>query len=330
MTGGGRYPPAAPYAPLLVGRPSRRALLAGGAALLLAGCGSPRAGDSGASGREPAAAVPLPVSRDPRFRVAGTTKVFYGSDSDRQFGDLWVPDGVPAGSSLSVLMILHGGGWLAKSRLSYMESFAQAMAARGVAAWNVEYRGVDGGGGWPQTFEDVAAAMDRVPTLGEQAGAAIDPQRFFLTGHSAGGNLAVWAASRKAHPESQPGGGPRIEARGCFPMAGVYDLALAQEHGDGYLVPLLGGKPGEVPERYDLASPVKNLPTGARLVCFHGRNDGTVNVEQALEYVRLARDAGDAADGVILDDAPHGSWTSDGSTQWTTAHDRIVQEIAAT
>ena len=59
------------------------------------------------------------------------------------------------------------------------------LRGRGFAVHNLEYRrlGLLGGGGWPQTFDDVAGAV-----------AAIDGP-VVTVGHSAGGHLAVWAAS---------------------------------------------------------------------------------------------------------------------------------------
>src|SRR3954453_4216132 len=70
------------------------------------------------------------------------------------------------------------------------------LTRRGFAAWNVEYRRIGRGqdGGWPATFDDVGAAIDPLATL--------DDDRLDLRdgvtalGHSAGGQLALWTASR--------------------------------------------------------------------------------------------------------------------------------------
>src|SRR6185312_10919624 len=54
------------------------------------------------------------------------------------------------------------------------------------------------GGGWPGTFEDVAAAVDRSPALVRKAAGAgvVADEPALLAGHSAGGHLALWAAGR--------------------------------------------------------------------------------------------------------------------------------------
>ncbi|MDO5619027.1 alpha/beta hydrolase [Kocuria sp.] len=286
-------------------------------------------GGSGAAASDTASPTPVAVSTSDTYQVADPVKVTYGNESDRQYGQLWIPPNLPANSPAAVVMIIHGGGWLASSNLTYMEPLAKSLAAHGAVAWNIEYRGVHGGGGWPQTFTDVAAAMDLVPNLTEHIGSPVDSTRFFITGHSAGGNLAAWAASRHVNNAGQPGGEPKIDVRGCFPMAGVYDLTLAEDNKDPYMIPLLGGEPEQCPDRYALASPIDHLPTHRHFICFHGENDSVVKVDQAKEYLAAAQQAGDNAEAVILPDASHNSWTTHQSHPWQVAHDRIIATLAS-
>jgi acetyl esterase/lipase len=84
----------------------------------------------------------------------------YGPDP-AQFGELSLP-GRPA---LGTVVIIHGGFWQAAHDLSLGRPLAADLAARGYAAWNLEYRRVGGGGGWPATFEDVAAGIDLLAAL---------------------------------------------------------------------------------------------------------------------------------------------------------------------
>src|ERR1700760_5181573 len=109
--------------------------------------------------------------------------VYRYGDDPAQFGELSQPDGDPLGT----VVIIHGGFWRARYALSLGRPLAADLAARGYTAWNLEYRRVGSGGGWPATFTDVAAGMDAVP---EMLGPAIDPDRVILIGHSAGGHLA--------------------------------------------------------------------------------------------------------------------------------------------
>ena len=80
-----------------------------------------------------------------------------------QFGELYRPDGDgPHG----VAVVIHGGFWRARYSRKLNRGLSRALAARGWAAWNIEYRrlGRLSGGGWPNTFDDVGRG-DRPPRL---------------------------------------------------------------------------------------------------------------------------------------------------------------------
>ncbi len=128
------------------------------------------------------------VRRALRDRERAQPSVIAYGDGEDQVGDLWVPDG-PAPWPVAVL--LHGGYWRARWGRDLMDGLAADLAARGFAAWNLEYRRVGAGGGWPATFDDVAAGLDAVADLD-----GVDPGRVAVVGHSAGGHLALWLASR--------------------------------------------------------------------------------------------------------------------------------------
>ena len=119
-----------------------------------------------------------------------------------------------------------------------MTPLARDLAARGIAAWNVEYRRVgQAGGGWPGTLDDVAAALDRLAEVDD-----VDTRRVVTCGHSAGGHLAVWLAARHRLAPGMPGAGPRVRPVAAIAQAGVLDLQRAHEEGlgDGAVAGLLG------------------------------------------------------------------------------------------
>src|SRR5579872_2037469 len=106
------------------------------------------------------------------------TRIAYGPHH-AQAGDLWVPS--PAAGDLPLVVLIHGGFWRPQFTKSLMNRLARAVVDRGWAAWNVEYRRVGplgGGGGWPQTFADIAAAVDHVATF-----SGIDAGRVVTCGH---------------------------------------------------------------------------------------------------------------------------------------------------
>jgi acetyl esterase/lipase len=127
-----------------------------------------------------------------RQRPEPDETIRYG-DAATQLVDLWLPKG--NGPHPTVLMV-HGGCWqteIADRRI--MNWIADDLRKRGIAVWNIDYRGVDrAGGGYPGTFEDVAAAADALPRHARQY--RLDLSRLVAVGHSAGGHLALWLAGR--------------------------------------------------------------------------------------------------------------------------------------
>jgi acetyl esterase/lipase len=164
------------------------------------------------------------------------------------------------------------------------------LVSRGFAALNVEYRRVGEGGGWPQTGGDVAAAVDALTVNGQRlAGGRLDLDHVVALGHSAGGQLAGWLASRRSPP---------VAMTGAVLQAGVLDLAQgsADGLGGGAVDEFLGGSPADRPDMFAQASPIALLPFGIAMVCVHGTADSVVPIDQSQRFVAAAQQAGDAAD----------------------------------
>lgn len=252
----------------------------------------------------------------------------YG-DENAQYGELHLPSG---SGRVPVVVLVHGGFWLAQYGLDLMDDLAADVARRGWAAWNIEYRrvGMDGGG-WPGTLDDVAAAVDRLAGLADDpthagAGARIQLGKVAVVGHSAGGQLATWAAGHAGLPTTAPGAGAKVRPVAAVSQAGVLDLARAARRGVGgsAVTDLMGGGPDEHPERYALASPIERLPIAVPVRCVHGRDDSNVPFEQSKRYVTAATKSGDLAelapfDGGHFDviNPAHRSWTD--TTTWLAA-----------
>ena len=180
---------------------------------------------------------------------------------------------------------------------------ARAVAARGWIAYNIEYRRVGsfGRGGWPETFEDVSDAIDALTDVD-----GVDLERVATCGHSAGGHLALWAAS------SRSTGDPHrplatVAVCGAVSLAGVVDLDAAADHavGGGAVPALMGGSPGDVPDRYRLGSPSSLLPLGKPQFLLHGLADGSVPAWLSENYVEKARTLGDPATYVPFAEVGH-------------------------
>jgi acetyl esterase/lipase len=236
----------------------------------------------------------------------------YGDGADR-FLELTLPDG-PAPAPVAV--VLHGGFWRAAYGVDLARPLAADLAGAGFAAVAVEYRRVGGGGGWPATLDDVAAALDSLPGLPEAE--RLDLADVTVIGHSAGGHLAAWLAGRGRLPDGAPGARPRVRVTSVVLQAGVLDLEHADDRrlGDGAVRALLGGSPAEVPERYAVADPVRLLPTGAAVLCVHGSRDDVVPVQQSERYAQAAAAAGDEVEVRVLP-VDHMGLIDPASDAWT-------------
>src|SRR5712692_7363671 len=254
----------------------------------------------------------------------------YGDGPDH-VADLHLPPaGAPAaggsGGRVSLAIFLHGGFWRAEYGREHTRPLAEALAGAGFAVCAPEYRRTgQPGGGWPVTFDDVAAAADRLPALVAEATGglvAADSAEALLAGHSAGGHLALWAASRHWLP---PGSRWRAEDsrwRGVVALAAVSDLAgsyrkaLGQQAAGG----LMGGGPAQFgDDRYLEADPSRLLPAGAPVWLVHGMADDRVPYLMTLDYARWARAAGArAADAtcVLLPGAGHFAVIDPLSQEW--------------
>jgi acetyl esterase/lipase len=230
------------------------------------------------------------------LRVRGRT-YRYGSDRSQQ-ADLHLPDGE---GPHPVMVLIHGGSWRARYGKSVMRALASDLLERGWAVWNIEYRRVGNGGGWPATLSDVAGAIDHLA----QIEAPVDLRRMSVTGHSAGGQLALWAAGRQKLAPGAPGAsdGPLpVAFAQVISLAGVCDLAGAYRlsHG-GATGDFMGGSPEQLPDRYLIADPMAQLPLSVPALLVHGVNDMTVSIKLSRNYARAALAAGSSVELVEIE-----------------------------
>lgn len=243
--------------------------------------------------------------------ATGTARVVesYG-DGPLSQGEWWVPPVAGRGETstappvdlsrqgrLPTVVLVHGGYWREQYDRSLEDAVATDLAARGYLVWVPDYR--SSAVPWPATLTDVAAAYEHL-AKGSQAD-LVDPTRVAAVGHSAGGHLALWLASRHRIPAGEVGAVPTTGAAprpalavGQAPVADL-GLAFTQGLGGGAVEALLGGGPDAVPDRYAVADPVRLLPSGVRSVCIHGRDDAIVPLAQSQTYVQKASAAGDDA-----------------------------------
>jgi acetyl esterase/lipase len=254
----------------------------------------------------------------------------YGEGPDR-VADVHLPPaggagGAGTGERAPLTIFLHGGFWRAEYGREHTRPLAEALAAAGFVVCAPEYRRTgQPGGGWPGTFDDVAAAVDTLPALAADATGglvAADPSRVLLAGHSAGGHLALWAASRHHLPAGSRWRTERSAWRGVVALAAVSDLATSYRRALGQQAAgaLIGGGTAEYYDtRYLEADPSRLVPAGAPVWLVHGMADGQVPYLMSLDYARWARSAGArAADAtcVLLPGAGHFEVIDPLSREW--------------
>jgi acetyl esterase/lipase len=243
----------------------------------------------------------------------------YGPERDH-FGDLYLP---AASGPHPVALVIHGGCWRAYWQLDLMDALCRDLASRGIAAWNIEYRRLGQGGGWPMSLIDVGAATDILDLLSSRH--ALDLSRLVAVGHSAGGHLALWTAARHRLARGAPGYGPVVRIRSVLVLAGISDLREGFRQGtcDHAVYELLGGPPDEMADRYAHASPAELLPLGVPQVLVHGNADEDVHPSITDGYAGLARAAGDDVTEVRLDGFNHFDVIDPKSPIWQTTLDAV-------
>ncbi len=251
----------------------------------------------------------------------------YGEHED-QFGELTLPDDASVEDPVPVAVLLHGGFWVrAYAGLGQLRPLADDLAARGWAAWNVEYRRLGGGGGWPGTVEDVSAAVDHLRVLRDR-GAPLDLERVVTIGHSAGGHLGLLDAARDPADVG-------VRVRAVVAQAPLTDVLVAHDgDAEGARVTewFMGGSPGERAAEYARASPLRRVPLGVPQLVVHGAQDDVLPAPVIDAYVAAARAAGD---DVTLDRRPehdHFDVVALGTTAWAavvTWIDRVAGRRAA-
>lgn len=219
--------------------------------------------------------------------------ISYGDDP-AQFIELTRP---ARGASKGVVVVIHGGFWQSQYDLSLGRPLAASLAENGWTVANLEYRSLGNGGGWPTTFDDVAAGVDALADV-----EGLDTSTVITLGHSAGGHLAVWAAGRE-ELATAAWNQPRVIVTAAVSQAGVLDLGLAVEEnlGGGAVEAFMGAALDDEPGRYDEGDPIRSAPLSVPVRCVHGRDDTTVPPNQSAAYVDAANSAGADATTTMVD-----------------------------
>jgi acetyl esterase/lipase len=241
----------------------------------------------------------------------------YGPEPSQE-GDLWLP---ATDGPHPVALLLHGGFWYHAWERDLMDGLARDLAARGIAAWNVEYRRVGAGGGWPVTGHDAGRATEHLAALAPVYG--LDLGRVAVLGHSAGAQLALWVAARGRRASVHP-----ALVVGLATIADL-DAARADRIGGGSVTRLLdhadAGPDGALPN----ASPIERLPIGVPQILAHAVDDDVVPSSQTTRYAAAAIAGGDDVTVLQLEAGGHFDLIDPRTTAWATVAAAVEARLGA-
>lgn len=240
-------------------------------------------------------------------------RISYGKHPE-QFGELYRPK---SNAPHPTIILIHGGCWRAQFGLSQLGQLSKALTTLGFAVWNLEFRRLGNGGGWPITFEDIAKGADFLDTIADKF--TLDLSSVTAMGHSAGGHLALWLAGRHHLPKnSKLFTESPLKLSSVISLAGIPNLieGVKQKLCRGACKELVGGMPNdEVPERYQQASPHHLLPLNIPQWHCVGEHDPIVPVEYLQKYIKIARQH-DEVHFKIIPDVGHFEMVMPESASW--------------
>lgn len=244
--------------------------------------------------------------------VVESYKISYGT-APSQFGVLYLPQ---EKKSHPVVVTIHGGFWKMPYGLDQFDRLDRILVQQGYAVWNIEYRRVgEQGGGWSGTFQDATASLNILKTM--ESCYMLDLSRVILLGHSAGGHLVLWLASKMNQRETG-NADTRIQVpvKGVISLAGITDMREMWRENLQYVSDFMGGTPQNFPERYQYASPIDQLPTSIPQILVHGKADEDVPVRISQEYYEKAQKCGNPVELKIFPGMDHFDLIDPSSEAW--------------
>jgi len=265
-----------------------------------------------------ATAAPMKLADYLALSGPAPSATFAYGPAPSQYAELFLP---PGNGPFPVAVLVHGGCWTSKfGGITQLRNMAGALAARGIAVWNVEYRRVDeDGGGYPGMYLDMHAALDTLAAQGPRH--KLDLDRIVAVGHSAGGQLVQWIAGRTRIPTSSPlYRADPLTVKRIVSLGGLADLRneanQIKTSCERDTAQLAGTPSAGRPDVFSDTNAAELIPNGSRTWLVTGALDTISPPRVAHDYARRAQAAGDAAEVVILPDASHYDEVSSESPAW--------------
>jgi acetyl esterase len=227
--------------------------------------------------------------------------------------DAYVPEGK---GPFPAVIIVHGGGWEAGDRITYVSPVFAPLAQAGFAWFSIDYR-LTPYVHVPEQLEDVRNAVRFVR---QHAGwFHVDPNRIALVGESASGHLVAQLVSMPC---------PGCEVQAVVSFYGVYNFERWKNDAEfsGMLKRLFVDTSPAVLREYSPLNHVSaSLPP---MLIIQGTADELYAGTQ--EYVKRLGEVRARDDVILLDKAPHGMENWEGHPEWMFYKSRMVEWLKKT
>jgi alpha-L-fucosidase 2 len=253
-----------------------------------------------------------PSGRDASHPAPGILQhpTLQGGPPHRRTLDAWLPSDHRRPAPAVVL--LHGGGWEAGDRVTYITPLFEPLARAGLAWFSVDYR-LTPSVQHPEQLDDARAAVAFVKQHAEVFG--VDPRRLVLIGESASGQMVAMLASEDR------------TLAGVVSFYGVYDfLPMVTDAAPRSLARRLFGRSvlddatREMLRKYSPLYQVRRETVPMLLI--HGTNERLW--EQGVTMAARLGELGVPHEFLRVDGAPHGMENWEGRPEWQSYKDRLV------
>ena len=227
--------------------------------------------------------------------------------------DAWLPP--PSASPTPAALLVHGGGWEAGDRVTYITPLFEPLARAGVAWFSIDYR-LTPAVRHPAQMDDLRTALRFIRA--EAGRFRIDPRRIVLVGESASAQMVTLLAAEDA------------ALAGVVSFYGVYDFApLVRDASPRSLVARLFGRTTLDDSTRRLLRTYSPLHAAhARLppiLLVHGTSERLW--EQGVAMADRLRALGVAHELLRLEGAPHGMENWEGRPEWAHYKGKVTRWI---
>jgi acetyl esterase len=218
---------------------------------------------------------------------------------------------------LPAVIIVHGGGWEAGNKVTYISPVFKPLADAGFAWFSIDYR-LTPNVHIPEELEDVRAGIRYVRAHADRF--HIDRDRIALLGESASGQLVTQVASEPC---------PSCEVQAIVSFYGVFDFTEWPQRSQqerAALKRLFGDWTPPMLQRY---SPMFNShPDQPPMLLVQGTQDELY--KGTMEYARKLKTLGAPFKLILVKGAPHGMENWEGHIEWMFYKQNLVEWLRAT